>query len=266
MKKAMLSIKSLIVMIMASGCIFFSGTSANVGAFTNSGALKNSLPISIGEKLIFQLRWGVIEAGEAVLESLPFQYLNGIQSHHFVLKLKTSSTVDIFYKIRERIESYTDVDISRSLFYRKKATGKDKKDIVINFDWEKQKASYSNFGNPRDSIDIQSGSFDPLSALFGIRNKEFAVASEITFPITDGKRCFIGKAHIVKKELIELNGTTYDTYLIEPELEHFDGVFKKSKDPELKIWMTADERKLPVRIECKVIVGSITGELVSSEM
>ncbi len=258
-------------MVIISCFIVFAETTANVAALNDSLPLSHDEKLTFqirshGEKLTFQIRWGFIEAGEAVLELLPFQYLNGIEAHHFVLKLKTSSAVDIFYKVRDRIESYTDINISRSLFYKKKATGKDKKDIVVNFDWKNQKASYSNFGKQRDAIDIGRGTFDPLSALYGIRSRKLADQTEISFPITDGKRCFMGKAHIVRKEVIELNGTTYDTYLIEPELSHFDGVFKKSKNPVLKIWITADERKLPVKIECKVLVGSITGELVSADI
>lgn len=260
MKRSIHYIKSLGAVLMASVFIFFSGPAANVAAFNEP------LPLSVGEKLIFQIRWGVVEAGEAVLEALPFQHLNGIQSYHFILKLKTSSAVDIFYKVRDRIESYTDINISHSLFYKKKATGKKKKDIVVNFDWNNQKASYSNFGHQRPAIDIEWGALDPLSALYGIRSQKLADLSEISFPITDGKRCFMGKAHIVGKEVIELNGITYDTYLIKPELVHFNGVFKKSKNPDLKIWMTADERKIPVKIECKVLVGNITGELISVDM
>ncbi|MBF0201869.1 MAG: DUF3108 domain-containing protein [Desulfamplus sp.] len=232
----------------------------------NPDASNVSLPMSHGEKLLFQIRWGMVQAGEAVLHAMPFQNLKGTESHRFVLELKTSSAVDRFYKVRDKIESYTDLGISRSLFYSKKATGRDKRDVKIYFDWNNHTASYSNFNQVRESIGIEEGAFDPLAALYGIRSREFSVDSEISFPITDGKRSFMGKARIVGREKIELGGITYDTYLVEPELVHFDGVFKKSKNPELKIWMTADHRKMPVKIECKVLVGSITGELVDAVM
>ncbi len=259
MKKKCFTIPSLSVMVVAAMAIVLLQTAFSVDAF------QPSRPAAIGEKLTFHIRWGIIDAGEAVLEALPFQSLNGKPTHHFVLNLKTTSAVDLFYKVRDTIESYTDLDISRSLFYRKQAMGKDKKDVKVHFDWENQKASYSNFDRPRDAIDIESGAFDPLSALYGIRSKPFAAHSEISFPITDGKRCFLGKAKVIKQEEIMIGGTAYDTYLIEPELVHFDGVFKESKNPELKIWLTADDRKIPVKIECKVVVGSITGELVDAQ-
>ncbi|MDD4274916.1 MAG: DUF3108 domain-containing protein [Desulfobacter postgatei] len=49
----------------------------------------------------------------------------------------------------------------------------------------------------------------------------------------------------------------------EPEVIHFGEVFEKSDKPMLRFWITRDERRLPVRIQSKVIVGSIIGDLVS---
>jgi len=56
---------------------------------------------------------------------------------------------------------------------------------------------------------------------------------------------------------------TYDTYLFEPDIEHVGGVFEKSKDAKIELWITADKRRIPVRLRSKVIVGSFVGELVS---
>ncbi len=58
---------------------------------------------------------------------------------------------------------------------------------------------------------------------------------------------------------------TYDTYLLEPEIEHIGGVFKKSKNANLKLWVTADNRRFPVRVESQLSVGSFVGELISIE-
>jgi hypothetical protein len=41
------------------------------------------------------------------------------------------------------------------------------------------------------------------------------------------------------------------------------GVFEKSPDAKLQLWVSADYRRLPVKLKSKVIVGSFTGELQS---
>ncbi|NNK85754.1 MAG: DUF3108 domain-containing protein, partial [Desulfobacterales bacterium] len=33
----------------------------------------------------------------------------------------------------------------------------------------------------------------------------------------------------------------------------------------IKIWVTADKRKIPVKIKSKVVVGSFVGELIATE-
>jgi hypothetical protein len=48
-------------------------------------------------------------------------------------------------------------------------------------------------------------------------------------------------------------------------MEHIGGVFQKSPGAKLQIWVTADEWRLPVKIESKVVVGSFSAELDSVE-
>jgi hypothetical protein len=42
-------------------------------------------------------------------------------------------------------------------------------------------------------------------------------------------------------------------------------VFKKSRNASLRIWVSADEKHIPVRISSKVVVGSFTAELIAPE-
>jgi hypothetical protein len=55
----------------------------------------------------------------------------------------------------------------------------------------------------------------------------------------------------------------FDTYLVEPDLKDIGGVFRKSKNAKLEVWVTSDNRHIPVKIKSKVIVGSFVAELIS---
>jgi len=102
-----------------------------------------------------------------------------------------------------------------------------------------------------------------LSVFFAFRLYNPDTLQEIDIPVTDGKKCVPGRAKVLKREDIAVAGITYDTFLVEPELEHIGGVFRKSPGARLRIWVTADDRRIPVRIESKVIVGSFVAELTS---
>ena len=227
-------------------------------------AVEKSLPFQPGEKLIFQAKWGIIPVGEIILEVLPPATVNGARSHHFAITTKTYSFMDIFYKIRDRSDAYTDTNMTHSILYTKESKGKHPRNVVVNFNWEKHEATYSNFEKKMKPIAILPGSFDPLSIFFIIRLHDLKESLEIEVPVTDGKKCISVKATVLKREKIKLASKTYDTYLVEPNIESISNIFKKSKDAKVRIWFTADERKIPVKIKSRLGVGSFIFELVSA--
>jgi len=234
--------------------------------FTDSiPAIEKDLPFHPGEKLTFQLKWEFIPAGEAVLEVLPIETIGGIKSFHFVLTVKTNKFLDLFYKVRNRIDSYTDIEMTHSiLFKQQKHEGRTRRNIVVNFNWGKNEAQYSNFSQKIKPISIRQGSFDPLSVFYYSRLIDLKENAEIRCPVTDGKKSILGKAKVLKQENVKLAGKTYDTFLFEPELKDIGGVFEKSKDAKIKLWVTADKRRIPVKIKSKVVVGNFVGELISA--
>jgi len=221
-------------------------------------------PFKPGEKLIYRIKWSFIPAGHSSLEIMPFKYINGKRSYHFKMLAQTNSVIDKIYKVRDEINAYASFDMDRSVHYVKKVReGKNKRDVVVTFDWEKNKAQYSNFGKKFKAIALLPGAFDPLSAFFYFRLFDPAKISEINVPVTDGKKCIVGKARRIKRVKKKVKAGEFDTFLVEPELKHIKGVFEKSKDATLQIWVTADERRIPVMLRSKVIVGSFYVELVS---
>ena len=221
------------------------------------------IPFSPGEKLTLKVRWAFIPAGEVQLEILPFEMVNGVKSYHFAMTARTYPIVDPFYKVRDRVDAYTDVDMTHSLLYKKNQQGKSKRNVVVNFDWEKREAQYSNFEERREPVSISPGSFDPLSVFYAFRLFELKEGVRIKAPVTDGKKFVNGEAMVLKKEKIYVADAWYETYLVEPDLKHIGGIFKKSKNAKLRIWVTADERRMPIKIKSKVAVGSFVAELVS---
>jgi len=230
------------------------------GETTRTGA--HHLPFSPGEKLTFQVRWSFIPAGKVVLEILPIETVGGLSAWHFVMKAQTYPLVDVFYKVRDRIDSYTNTGMNRSLLYRERSTGRRAKDVVVTFNWEKGEVQYSNFGEKRAPVPLLPGAFDPLSIFYAFRLWDLNKNTQLEAPVSDGKKCVLGRATVIKRETVFLVSGVYDTYLVEPDLKHIGGVFEKSPNARMKIWVTADERRIPVRIKSKVKVGSFVAELM----
>lgn len=221
------------------------------------------LPFSPGEEFHYTVGWEKLGAGKVNLRVLPLTITNGEKAYHFILEATSNRYIDMFYKVRDRLEGFTNIELTRSLLYKKTQSGKEKKEVMVLFDWKTKAAIYSNSGIKRDPIEIPLNTFDPVSSVFKMRLLDFKPGQNLSFPVSDGKKVFIQKATVIKKEKITVPWGTFDTYLLSVAVNHFSGVFEKSENPTVKLWVTADERKIPVRIKVKVFLGSIVFDLVS---
>lgn len=221
-----------------------------------------TLPFNTRERFVYKAKWGGIEAGEAVIETLPYEYVDGRPFFHFVMTTQTSGAVDRIYKIRERQDSYVDQNFTHSVQYEKRTMGKHPREVVVYFDWRLKNATYVNFGEPEKSVSIVPGTFDPLSMFYVIRKHDLQEGASIQIPITDGKKLISTRALVKSREKIVVNERTYDTYVIVPDFD-LRKAFEKDQ-PDMKIWLTADDRRIPVKIESKQKIGKVVLELVSA--
>jgi hypothetical protein len=217
----------------------------------------------VGEELHYSLGWQFIVAGRATTKVLPDEEFGGRKLRSFTMTARTSSLVDPIYKVRDQLSSLAEYDVSRSHGFSKiQREGDTKKDVSVEFDWENMNAHYQETIRSDNRVTpIMENTLDPLSAFYFVRMQDFEVGSVIKGPMTDGKRCKEAEIKVVARERIKVNGKKYDTFKLVPNLKDVGGVFKKSKNAKIEIWVTADHRHIPVKMKSKVIVGSFVAEL-----
>jgi len=247
--------------------LFYTILLIGYGMCTPGAGVSDTLPFTPGEKLTYVLRWENIPAGEAEMEIEPIQSVNGEAAYHFIMKTRTNGFVDVFFKVRERIDAYADTRMERSLAFRKRQTeGEHKRDERIVFDWASGTAQHSNFGQKSAPIPLEPGSLDPLSVLYYTRKALSEKNPVIERQVTDGKKSFTGRADIIRRETITLkSGKTFDTFCIVPRMGDIGGVFQDDKEARIHMWVTADDKRLPVRIMSKLTIGSFIGELTEAK-
>ena len=223
-------------------------------------------PFARGEKLSNDLYWTVVKAGSATLETIPDVALEGKKTLHFRALAKSTPFIDTFYKVRDSIESWVDPGVTRAWLYKKdQEEGTYVRHYLVRFDAGGSVAHRYSKGELKNAVIVPYGCFDPLSMLFLFRTKPLAVGYEFAAPVTDGEKAVVGKARVVKRETITVRAGEFDTFLVEPEVKEIGGVFRKSPDATLQVWITADARRIPVRVKSKVIVGSFSMELTGYE-
>ena len=65
-------------------------------------------------------------------------------------------------------------------------------------------------------------------------------------------------AQVLRRETIYTDAGKFKTFVVKPQFD-IDGKFKPTGENYL--WLTADERKFIVRLESKIKIGSIVGEV-----
>ncbi len=248
------------VLILASFLLF-------PPVIVTSSASSKPFPFHPGEKLTYRATWGFMQAGELTMEVLPVEAVDNVKAYHFAMIMKTSPTIDHIYKVRERQDSYCDIGMTHSILYKKVAQGEHPRDVVVNFYWDKLEATRSNFGEKMAPVRIVPGTFDTVSLYYVIRLKDISENKVIEIPISEGDNNIMVRARVVKRETIKINDKAYDTFEVIPDMEKLEAqhVVKKGDVPELKIWFTADDKKIPVRIQSKVRIGYFTFELIAIE-
>jgi len=249
-------------------CLWF--TSALIfgaGGALFAGELKQSdfLPFKVGERLEYDLTWGFFPVGKAVMEILlqDSQDTNGPKIIRF--SVRTNSFADTFYKVRTQISSTIDPLFTRALRYEKSQhEGSTKREIVVDFDYDRGEARYlQNDSSPLVTA-IPGPVFDPLSIAYFFRLHPLQPGGETHLPTCDGKRFRKVIVRAGEREKIKLPMGNVVAIGTTPAMENLGGVFNKSPKGMLQVWYSDDERRVPVRVSSKVIVGSFTATLTSA--
>ena len=178
---------------------------------------------------------------------------------------QTTSLVAAIYPVHDRIESWADADMTRALRYIERTKKRfTTKNVSIFFDW-KTNTAHTEKNKKKQTVKLKPGAFDPLSIFYFFRMQELREGLELSRPVADRKRCIQGVANVRGRQTVHSNGQQWDTWLVEPDLSQIKHVFEKNPDARLQIWVTADERRIPVKLKSKIAVGSFTAELVRIE-
>lgn len=228
------------------------------------------LPFGPGEKISYDISWTFIRAGSATLEVLPesaaVAELEGKKALHIRALAKSTPFIDTFYKVRDSIESWVDPGVTRAYLYKKnQSEGDYVRNYTIRFDNNGSVAYRYSKGALKNAVITPQGCFDPLSMLFLFRTKPLSLGYEFAAPVTDGEKAVVGRARVLRREKISTPAGEFDTFLVEPEVKEIGGVFRKSPNATLHVWITADARRIPVRVQSKVVVGHFTMEMTGYE-
>jgi hypothetical protein len=212
--------------------------------------------VRAGESLRFSVNYGFINAGAAYLEVPEVKEWNGHAVYRLVARAESNRFFSGMYRVRNRIESLWDSTGHFSRRYTEsRREGKHRAQNEIVFDYEKQEARYQD----GKTFPIPVGVQDALSSFYFTRTQALPLGGSLFFDYHASRKSVPMEVRVLGREKIEVPAGTFKCVVIEPILKA-GGIFKNKG--RLVIWLTDDERRMPVLMKSKVLIGSISATLV----
>lgn len=221
---------------------------------------KNKVFLS-GEKLDFSISWSFIKVGSASMDVESVSELNGRKCYHIVTKARSAPFFDKFFKVRDVNESWMDVESLCSLkFLSNISEGNFKKKETILFDQiNNQFTIVESSKTGKTPLWVQ----DVLSSLYYLRTKKLEVGKEYSIDAHSGDKSWPLTVKVVRKEKIKVSVGKFECFVVEPKIREDAGIFQAKG--KLWVWLTADDKKIPVKMSSKVMIGSVTAKLNKME-
>jgi hypothetical protein len=228
------------------------------------------LPFQVGEEIILGLSYFGVEAGKFTMQVLPIVQVNGHKSYHFRYIIKSSPLFSMFYSVDDIAETFVDYEnlIPYSYEIHVKET-KQVRETRTYFDLKNGKATLWDkkvkiddkpvtTENTKMEWDLLAYPQNVFSAAYYLRNFTLKIGKKLKINVGHEGKNIVMTAEVIRKEKIYTKLGAFNTFVVKPSFD-VDGKFKPTGENYL--WLTADDKKFIVRLESKIKIGSIVGEV-----
>jgi hypothetical protein len=223
-------------------------------------------PFTPGETLTFDVMWTIFRAGE-VAATLRTSREGNRDAYEVSATARSEGFVSLLFNVDNvfRATSSSQTLCSESIV-KKVNEGRRHKDTRIVFDYARKLARLDERDlNQPDAppkhaeFDIPPCVEDVVTAFYYLRRQHLEIGHTLELPVNDGSKTQRVIVDVQAREKVQTPMGTFDALRVEPKV--FNGLLKRKG--RMLIWLSADERQLPLRIKAMITAGSITGTLRS---
>lgn len=216
-------------------------------------------PPFVGETLRFTMTIMGVTGGELTLTAKASE-LGGKKVYKLEMSALSNEVLSRVFLVRDYLASWVEPQSLRSLRFEKHTVeGKRVRDDLIEFSWDQGIARRN--GNVISSL--PDPTFDSLSSVYYLRTLDL---SGTTAPVelnVLSRKLHLLTIHVQGRETVTTPAGTFRTIRVEPRSSGGGGLIGKGKN--LVLWLTDDERRMPVQIRSKLKVGTLVGKLKAVE-
>jgi hypothetical protein len=225
-------------------------------------AISVARPFAVGERLSYALFWLAIKAGQATLEvheSPPVEDRPALKLYSLA---KSSKFLSTFYPVENRVESVIDAETPspyRLIFHRRE--GKRRNTFDLTFHHAEGNVRSIKDGN-EEVLPIPPGTQDILSCLYYVRALPSLIpGTSVVLNVHHDRKNYRLEVRVEGTEKVPSPWGEIEAVRV-LAIMPFRGLFLN--EGNIRVWLTNDVRRVPVMMKAKVIIGSITANLVDS--
>ena len=215
-----------------------------------------------GETFTYRVSWGIFfHAGEIVISAHENKDADGTDVFRVTTNTSTRGFARGFYSYDNRAEGFINQQTGRLIFMREKGTdGKHFTDTETFFDYAKKIARYVDHYRPNRSQEVPIPDGDPIdliSALVETRDWNLQPGEKKDVLVNFGNEFYPLAIYADHYEDVRTPLGTYRALVLIPRMERNPkGLFKRGG--EIKVWISQQGQKLPVKMQLKLRFGSAT--------
>jgi len=234
-----------------------------------SDAMRSTRPkvnraFAAGEYLKFTVRYFSVLGGYATLAVEALEEYQGRPCLRLAAEAHSAFPFSNFFTVDDRMVSRFDaIDFFPWRFEKSVREGKYRESYTVDYHPLEHQALRTKAGDPPGTFAVPPFVQDVISAFYYFRLLDFKVGDRMAVPTQAGIKNYELVVEVLKRETIRVQPGQYDCFLLKPHVK-YDNVFQNKG--EILLWVTADPRHMPVKIQSKILIGNVDIELVQADL
>jgi len=241
-------------------CLILGAISGSV-SWVEAGESSSTRSFQIGEQLTYEISWLNITAGTAVMAVSDAGMAGDLPLAKLITTAQSRPAISTFFPVDNRVESIVDPAtlLPEHLIFKRRE-GKKKEDIEYTFHQKEGTVTVVK-GGTTETLEMPPGTQDVISCLYYARSElSLQPGSFLTMNVYHDKKNRKVDVHVEEIEMVSGPWGEVETARVLVVMP-FQGLFLNQGN--IRVWFTNDDRRIPVRMKAKVIIGSIVADLVS---
>jgi hypothetical protein len=225
-----------------------------------------SYPYESGEKASYRASWNGVPVATAEIETIPVSF-EGKKSYRVRVDARTSRGLDLIWRMRDTITSVFDAkSLAPARFVFSQRENSRVIDTEAKFNQKAKKWTVNRWqeGKKPRVYDFDSNNtLDPITAVYLARSIDFNVGEKLFFNVFGGRYQYLLELNVEKREPVGLeSGAVIEAFKLVPKLTNLTKKGYAGRMNEAAIWVSADERRIPLKFWSRMFAGNVYMELV----